>query len=96
MWFLKMDGCHWNNLEMTELPDINYIDLNGELNITVNVNTDNSNIKTAEYYQASTQFFMTLSNPNILQYENSNSYGNSKIAINLNIKDIGKSVCNPI
>jgi len=94
MWSLKMDNCHWNNLEMTEIPDINYIDYNGELNITVKVNTDNSNIKAAEHYQANSQFFMTLSNPNILQYENSNSYGNSKVVLNLNLKDIGKSGMN--
>jgi len=81
---------------MTELPDINYIDYNGELNITVKVNTDNSNIKAAEHYQANSQFFMTLSNPNILQYDNSNSYGNSKVVLNLNLKDIGKRVCIPI
>ncbi|OUM66398.1 hypothetical protein PIROE2DRAFT_6446, partial [Piromyces sp. E2] len=89
-----MDDCHWVNLEMTELPNINYIEHNGELNITLNVNTDNSNIKAIDHYQFNSQFFMTLSNPNILDFENNNYYGNSKISLNLNIRDKGISGMN--
>jgi len=87
-----MDDCHWSNIEMTDIPDINYVEYNGELNITVNINTDNSNIKVADHYQSNSQFFMTLSNPNILKYENNNYYGNSELALNLNLKDKGISV----
>ncbi|KAG4108770.1 hypothetical protein H8356DRAFT_918507 [Neocallimastix lanati (nom. inval.)] len=88
-WALKMDDCHWNSLKMTNIPDIYYLDYNGELNITINVNSDSSNIKAANHYQSTSQFYMTFSNPNIISYTNNNYYGNSELALNLQIKDVG-------
>jgi len=89
-----MDDCHWNSLEMTNIPDIYYLDYNGELNITINVNSDSSNIKAANHYQSTSQFYMTFSNPNIISYTNNNYYGNSELALNLQIKDVGIKVMN--